>query len=152
MLNDSKINEIAESTGYEYSEREKAYALHRATGKNKSEAARLAGYAESHARQQGYNLSQDPKIIEMVDALQQYQSSLVTEDLIQGGLLKEALTADNSRDRKGAWDSLAKTKGMFKDVSEVTHQDKTDIDLLQKIEDQFGKEARKEAEFKLGYH
>ena len=146
------INNIEAETGREYTDKEKVYALHYVTSGNKAESARQAGYSDVTARQRGHELSLDPDIQLLVDGLKKYQSSVITEDFIKAGLLKEALTADQSRDRREALHLLAKNKGMMKDVVEQTTITKDDETLLDEIEKRFGNEARDKAAIELGLH
>ena len=149
---DNIINEIEQDSGKEYSDKQKVYALNYVKSGNKTESARQAGYSNNSAYQRGHEMSLDPDIQLLVDELKKYQASVITEDFIKAGLLKEALTADQSRDRREALHLLAKNKGMMKDVVEQTTITKDDATLLDEIEKRFGREARDKAAIELGLH
>lgn len=147
----SIINEVEAEQDKPYTEREKSYALHLATTGNQSEAAKAAGYGGEHVRQQGHKMSKDPRIQALVESVQQYSTDIITDDFIKQGLLKEAMEADNSRDRREALHLIAKTRGMMRDVVEQTNVTKlTDEEYLDKVEQQLGKEARQRAAEELG--
>ena len=143
--------EVERKTGKKLSQRKRTFALHCVTNLgNKAKAAREAGYSHKRARQQGYEMAQDPDIQVLIEELSKFSVDDITEETIKQGILKEALTADASRDRHNAWVSLGKNKSMFKDVLENTSDTRTTKQMLDGIEKQFGVEARKNAEIKLG--
>lgn len=145
------INDLEKENGESYSAKQKTFALHLATTGNQAEAAREAGLGKpENARQNGHKMISDPKIQDLVDEIQKYQTVEITEDFIKKGLIKEALEAAASRDRQNALIALGKTKGikMFTDV--VEQVTRTNAEILEDIEKEFGKEAADKAKGELG--
>lgn len=93
-----------------------------ATGGNQTRAAKLAGYAPKSAHVQGHRAIMDDKVKARLDELKaaDYDVREITPELIKKGFLKEALSADHPRDRKAAWDSLARCEAMFTDNTSTT--------------------------------
>ena len=144
--------EVEQKTGKIISQRKRTFALHYVTSLgNQAEAARKAGYSHKRARQQGYEMAKDPEIQALIEELSKLCVDDITEETIKQGILKEALTADASRDRHNAWVSLGKNKSMFKDVLESTSDNRTREQTLDDIEKNFGTEARRRAERELGF-
>lgn len=144
------ISELENQTGREYTPQERAFALNLVKTGNKSEAARASGSSARAAGQRGYEMANDPEIAALVREIMKYSSIEVTEDFIKSGLMKEAVTADNSRDRREALHLLGKTKTMFKDGVDATVRPETNADLITRIEKEFGKEAADKARLELG--
>lgn len=144
------INGVEEKTGEEFTQQEKTFALNLVKTGNKSEAARLSGTPAGSAGQRGYEMANDPAVAVLIAELSKYSASLISEDMIKSGILKEALSADNSRDRREAFHLLGKTKGLFKDVVEQTVTNKPDDELIAALEKEFGPEAADKARAELG--
>lgn len=145
------ISELEQETGREYTPEERAFALTLVnTGGNKTAAALAAGRPERSAAQRGQEMAKDPEIAKLVDEIMKYSTIEITEDFIKSGLMKEAVTADSSRDRREALHLLGKTKTMFKDGIDATVRPDTNADLISRIEKEFGKEAADKARLELG--
>ena len=95
-------------------------------------------------------MAKDPNIAVLVQEVMKYSTIEITEDFIKSGLMKEAVTADNSRDRREALHLLGKTKTMFKDGIDATVRPETNAELIQRIEREFGQEAADKARLELG--
>ena len=146
----SVIKDLENRNGHDYSEREKVYALTLVNTDNQSEAARQAGSSHQRAGQTGSEMAKDPRIQELVEAIKSYSTDVITDDFIKAGILKEALEADNSRDRREALHLLGKTKGLFRDVIDQRITDKPDTDLVEDIRRELGEEAGERARKELG--
>ena len=144
------IKDLEVETGTEYTPQETAYALELVSTGNKSSAARAAGASEVRAAQTGYEMSNDPEIQRLVDEIRRYSTSIITDDFIKAGLLREALGADNSRDRREALHLLGKHKRLFADVIEQTNTDRTDQEIVDAIRSEFGDAAADKAITELG--
>ena len=121
------IKDLEAETGAEFGDREKAFALHLATDpSNAAAAARKAGVPESYARQEAYKMANDPNIQRLIDEVSKCKTDQIDDAWIKSGLLKEAVLADTSRDRREALHLLGKTKGLFKDVIEQTTHEVSD--------------------------
>ena len=144
------ISELEQETGREYTPEERAFALTLVNTGNKTAAALAAGRPERSAAQRGQEMAKDPEIAALVQEVMKYSAIEVTEDFIKSGLMKEAVTADNSRDRREALHLLGKTKTMFKDGIDATVRPETNADLISRIEKEFGKEAADKARLELG--
>jgi len=140
--------------GKKISKRKKKFALLLFTNLgNKAKAARDSGTCETSAKQRGYFMANEEDVQALLEELESIDLDMdnVTEETIKKGILREALTATNSRDIREAWHLLGKNKGMFRDVHEnIDKTQLSDDDLLDNIEKSFGKEARDKAEQGLG--
>lgn len=89
---------------------------------NRTKAALRAGFEPRSAYNTGYRLMKDDEIKRRIDELKNsdYDVREITPELIKKGFLKEALSADHPRDRKAAWDSLARCEAMFTDNTSTT--------------------------------
>jgi len=105
-----------------------------------------------HPTQDGYKLAVDPSVQALVEKYQeviQFSRFKVDPEFIKSGWMKEVLEAKDSRDRRGALDSLAKSEGMFKEIVEH-HNFESDQEFLKKLETELGSEAAKIAAIELG--
>jgi phage terminase small subunit len=134
----SDTQETTEDKQIALSETKAAFALHLATTGNKAAAARAAGYEGEHARQRGHRMALDPEVQEAVAKIQEFTAVEITEDFIKSALMREALQAGGSRDRREALHLLGKTKGMFKDVVEQTNMSGDLTTLIQEARKTLG--------------
>lgn len=146
----NQIKELEQANGRKFTKKEKVFALHLATSGNKAEAARQAGYNGPNVRSQGYNMAQDQDIKDLVKVVNDFQTVDITEDFIKQGIIKEALTAGAPRDRLNAFQLLAKTKGMLKDVQEITTPERDAEEIADEVTKVYGKEAGRRAREDLG--
>ena len=144
------IKELEQETGAKYTESDQRFALELVRTGNQSEAARQAGASKQRASQTGREMAQDPDIQRLVAEINKYSTIEITEEFIKSGLMKEAVTADNSRDRREALHLLGKTKTMFKDGIDATVRPETNAELISRIEKEFGQEAADKARLELG--
>lgn len=144
------IKDIEDETGTQYSTRERTFALAVVSGENRADAARKAGVPDGSASQRGYEMGNDPEIQRLIDEVSKFKTDQIDDNWIKSGLLKEAVQADTSRDRREALHLLGKTKGLFKDVIEQTTHDVTDDELIERIRSEFGNEAADKAIIELG--
>jgi hypothetical protein len=127
-------------------------ALSIASGNNQGQAySEATGYDGDYASQQATQYLQSrPEIRALVDEIRAYDASLITDDLLRGATLKEMLHAEHSRDRQSAARTLMQTRGMLRDVIEHTTHEMSDTEYLDRLEREFGKEARDRAAEELG--
>ena len=153
---DKVAAEIEQGVGGKISERKRQFALLKMTnpGKSNTQLAKDVGANPATAKQTGYQLANDPKVLALQEKLEAVMDFPIDEnnltvDLITKGLAKEAIEADNSRDRREAFHLLGKSKGMFKEV--IEHRDlRADEEFLQDMKDQLGPEAARVAAEELG--
>ena len=134
--------------------REDRFALHVVTnpGDSNAEHARAAGVPEGSARQRGYEMANRPEIQAKIEALREKIgdiNKIDIEALVKNTLVDQTMNASSDRDKQNAAHLLGKTKGMFRDVVDTTTHTPDD-ELLDRIEKEFGLEARKKAEAELG--
>ena len=89
-----------------------------------------------------------PEIQSLVEAIKDYSTTILSDEFVKAGLLKEALTAKDSRDRREALHLLGKTSGMFKDTVETISK-VSDEELIDSIKREFGEDAAKKAKEEL---
>lgn len=138
----------------EFSARERRFVLHAVTNPDASNAehARAAGCPANSSRQRGYELSNRPEVQMAIEALRERigdSAKIDVNRLVDDILITEALTADNSRDRREAAHLLGKTLGKFRDVVDQTNR-APDDDLIDKIRQEFGDDAADKARAELG--
>ena len=104
------IKELEQETGAKYTESDQRFALELVRTGNQSEAARQAGASKQRASQTGREMAQDPDIQRLVAEINKYSTIEITEDFIKSGLMKEAVTADNSRDRRKPYTCLVRQR------------------------------------------
>ena len=143
------IKDLEAQNGQEFSDKDKAYALTLVKTDNQSEAARAAGASPQRAGQTGREMAMRPEIQSLVTAIRDYSTSILSEEFVKAGLLKEALTAKDSRDRREALHLLGKTSGMFKDTVENVARS-SDEELLEAIRKEFGEDAANKAREEIG--
>ena len=148
----SIISKLEDENGREFDESDITYALSRAKGETKADAYRQAkDYDGKHAGQNGHKVEARPEIQALIDQVKEYSVDMITDDYLRQILLREATEAEHSRDRISATEKLMKSRGMLKDVVEQTNLEKlSDEEYLDKIERQFGSEARQRAAQELG--
>ena len=151
---DELAAEVEEEQGGKISERKRQFALLKLTDPSKSntQLAKDVGAKPTTAKQTGYQLANDPKVLALqakIKDLELFGVVTINPTLIKNGLLKEAVEAKDSRDRRGAWDSLAKSEGMYKETV-VHHNFESDQEFLKKLEKELGTEAAKIAAIELG--
>ena len=122
-------------------------------GKSNTQIAREVGTYAQPAKM-GHQLARDPSVNALQEKLEAVMDfpideNNLTTDMITKGLAKEAIEADNSRDRREAFHLLGKSKGMFKEI--IEHRDlRADEEFLQDMKDQLGPEAARVAAEELG--
>ena len=155
------INELAaeiEEKHGKMSQVKRDFAVKKVTnpGLSNAQIAReVANYAQPG--KMGHQLAHDPKVIALQEKIEGYMQEVyqcgtsinIDEKFIKNGLLREAVTAGHSRDRRGALELLGKAEGIFKET--VIHKElSTDDEFLQKIKDTFGIEAARVTAEELG--
>ena len=142
------IKDLENETGIEYTDKEKTFALNLVKTSNQSEAARASGASPQRAGQTGREMAMRPEIQSLVEAIKDYSTAILSDEFVKAGLLKEALTAKDSRDRREALHLLGKTSGMFKDTVETISK-VSDEELIDSIKREFGEDAAKKAKEEL---
>lgn len=120
---------------------------------NRTKAAIRAGFEPRSAYNTGYRLMKEDEIKQRIEELKNadYDVREITPDLIKKGFLREALTADHPRDRKAAWDSLARCEAMFtENVNQGTTKDMKLI--LEQLRGVLSEEQRSKLARQFGVH
>jgi len=147
-------DDVSKDIGKKISPKKRDFALLKMTnpGKSNTQLAKDVGANPATAKQTGYQLANDLAVIALQEKLEElslFGSVTINPALIKNGLLKEAVQANDSRDRRGAWDSLAKAEGMYKETV-IHHNFESDQEFLKKLEIELGTEAAKIAAIELG--
>jgi hypothetical protein len=155
---DTLASEVEQEQGGKISQVKRDFAVKKVTnpGLSNAQIAReVANYAQPG--KMGHQLAHDPKVLALQAKIEEYihevyqcgSSIEIDEAFIKNGLLREAVTANHSRDRRGALELLGKAEGIFKEV--VEHRDlSADDEFLQNIKETFGEEAARIAAEELG--
>jgi len=146
-------DDVSKDIGKKISPKKRDFALLKAIEPDMTNTDIARQIADTkYPKQDGYKLAADPGVqalVEKYQAVMQFSRFKVDPEFIKAGWMKEALEAQDSRDRRGALDSLAKSEGMFKEIVEH-HIFESDQEFLKKLENAFGPEAAIIAAEELG--
>ena len=142
-------------------ERQYKYVCARQSGKNKSDSLRAATdtsrMAPSTIWRDAIKLENNPKVRAWLDLIKVEQISEAT--YTKEAHLEAMQEAARVCKENGSWsamvkalESLGKCAGHYVDKTEITHIKSADTDMLDKLEQMLGSDARKKAERKLGLH
>jgi len=146
-------DDVSKDIGKKISPKKRDFALLKAIEPDMTNTDIARQIADTkHPTQDGYKLANDAQVQALVEKYQevmQFSRFKVDPEFIKAGWMREVLEAQDSRDRRGALDSLAKSEGMFKEIVEH-HIFESDQEFLKKLEKAFGSEAATIAADELG--